>query len=106
LNGTIKAFMHRQGGTSGGDQDAFTSTAKFDTWHTLALEWTPSRLQIFLDGTAMKTTSGADRVTSRIPNTPMRCVLQSETSLTSTYPSTSAVANVQLYYLRYWMYTG
>ena len=63
-------------------------------------------LQIFLDGTAMKTSSGADRVTSRIPSTPMRCVLQSETSLTSTYPAASAVANVQLDYLRYWKYTG
>jgi beta-glucanase (GH16 family) len=106
LQGVIKAFMHRQGGTSGGDQDVFLSTARFTDWHTVALEWTPNRLQVFLDGQALKTQTGADRVTSRIPNTPMRCVLQTETELNSTYPAKSAVANVQLDYIKVWKYTG
>jgi hypothetical protein len=61
-------------------------------------------LQVFLDGVALKTDKGADRVTSRIPNTPMRCVLQTETELNSTYPAKSAVANVQLDYIRVWKY--
>jgi beta-glucanase (GH16 family) len=96
LNSTIGAFMHRQGGTSGGDQDSFKPTARYNNWHTAALEWMPNRLQVFLDGVAMKTTTGADRVTSRIPNTPMRCVLQTETELNKTYPAQAAVANVQI----------
>jgi hypothetical protein len=104
LLGSIGAFMHRQNGTSGGDQDKFVSNAKFTDWHTIALEWLPNRLQIFLDGVALKTDKGADRVTSRIPNTPMRCVLQTETELNSTYPAKSVVANVQIDYVRVWRY--
>jgi hypothetical protein len=59
---------------------------------------------VFLDGVALKTTTGADRVTSRIPKTPMRCVLQTEIELNSTYPAKSAVANVQLDYIKVWKY--
>jgi hypothetical protein len=65
LLGTIGAFMHRQNGSSGSDQDKFVSNAKFTDWHTVALEWLPNRLQVFLDGVALKTDKGADRVTSR-----------------------------------------
>jgi hypothetical protein len=104
LLGTIGAFMNRQNGTSGGDQDEFRSTARYPDWHTVALEWTPNRLQVFLDGVALRTTTGADRVTSRIPNTPMRTVLQTETELNGTYPPRTAVARVQVDYFKAWKY--
>jgi hypothetical protein len=49
-------------------------------------------------------TTGTDRVTSRIPNTPMRTVLQTETKLNSTYPPRDAVAKVQVDYFKAWKY--
>jgi hypothetical protein len=65
----------------------------------VALEWTPTRCAFFIDGRSI------GRSTSRIPNTPMRCVLQTETELNSIYPAKTAVANVQLDYIKVWKYT-
>jgi len=42
LQGTIGAFMHRQNGTSGGDQDPYHSSARFPDWHTAVIEWKPN----------------------------------------------------------------
>jgi beta-glucanase (GH16 family) len=88
LIGSIGAFMHRQNGSSGSDQDAYKTTAKFPSWHTAVIEWKPNNCKFILDGNVIGTS------TSRVPNTPMHWVLQSETELNSTYPAASAVANV------------
>ena len=85
--------MHRQNGTSGGDQDAYRTCAKFPDWHTVAIEWKPNFCR-FIDGNIIGTS------TSRVPNTPMHWVLQSETELNSTYPAAFAVANLQIDYVR------
>jgi len=98
LNGTIHAFMHRQNGTSGGDQDHYGSSATYPTWHTAVIEWKPNFCRFILDGNILGTS------TSRVPNTRMRWVLQTETELNSTYPASSAVANVQVDYVRVWKY--
>ncbi|WP_196807195.1 glycoside hydrolase family 16 protein [Candidatus Solirubrobacter pratensis] len=89
LDGTISAFMHRQGGSGGGDQDAFDTPATYTSWHTAVLEWSPAATRFILDGNVIGTS------TSRIPNTPMHWVLQTETSLESA-PSDSAEGNVQV----------
>jgi beta-glucanase (GH16 family) len=105
--------MHRQNGTSGGDQDELRPSmpARFNDWHTTVIEWTPEYLRFLLDGTPMRVWSGGrltdcERVTSRIPNTPMRWVLQSETELNATYPAKTAVANVQVDYVKTWKYAA
>lgn len=73
-NGNISAFMHWQGGTSGGSQDAYSTNVPMggDVWHTAEIDWLPSRVTFILDGNVI----GNSTNTSHIPNTPMRFVIQ------------------------------
>ena len=98
LVGSIGAYMHRQNGTAGNDQDPYRTSTKFPDWHTAVIEWKPNSCKFILDGTTI------GHSTSRVPNTPMHWVLQSETELNSTYPAASAVANVQVDYVKVWKY--
>lgn len=71
MDGNVFAFMHRQGGTSGGDQDAYNSgVALAPGWHTVVVEWLASRCTFILDGVKI------GESTSRIPSSPMHWVLQ------------------------------
>jgi beta-glucanase (GH16 family) len=90
LDGTLSAFMHRQNGTSGDDQDAFDSSITYTAWHTATLEWLPSSVRFFLDGKLIGTS------TSRIPDTPMHWVIQTETATDGSVPSNTAAGNVQI----------
>jgi hypothetical protein len=90
LSGDIGGFVHYQGGTSGSDQAAFDTDATYTRWHTATITWLPSRVTFQLDGTTLGT------VTSRIPNTPMHWVIQTETSIGAAPPASSAAANVQI----------
>lgn len=90
LNLPICAYMHHQGGTGPSDQDAYCSSALYNTWHTAVTEWTPGRVTFILDGQALGTS------TSRVPNTPMHYVLQTETSLKDYVPADSTVGDVQI----------
>ncbi len=100
LNGRIWAFMHRQDATSGSDQDAFPTGATYPTWHTAITEWGPNEVRFILDGKTIGV------VTDRIPNTPMRWVLQTETALDGTKPEPSTVANVEIDWVSAWAYAG
>lgn len=90
LNEHINAYMHRTGATSGSDQDAYTSNARFNDWHTATIEWAPSDLKFILDGQVI------GHSTSRVPDSPMHWVLQTETCMGGCQPPASAVANVQI----------
>ena len=97
LDETMSAFMHRQGATSGSDQAAFTTSARFTTWHTAVIEWSPAVVRFWLDGNLIGS------ATSRIPNTPMHLVLQNETSLDSA-TSDSAAGHVLIDWVAIWAY--
>ncbi len=90
LNSKIGAFMHHMNGTSGSDQDAYSSQATYTTWHTADLIWTSSACSFTLDGTTLGTS------TSKIPSTPMHWVLQTETQLSGGAPSDSAAGHVSV----------
>lgn len=82
LDGVIEGYMHRQGATSGGDQDFIsTSGARPQVWHTCVIEWKANSLKFFLDGVQQGST-----LTSRVPNTPMHYVLQIESDLGGNQP--------------------
>jgi beta-glucanase (GH16 family) len=98
LDGRISGFMHRQGATSGSDQDAYSTSATYPTWHTAIIEWGPNQLRFILDGTVIGTS------TNRIPNTPMHWVIQTETALDGTVPSSTAAGHVQIDWVAYWSY--
>lgn len=97
LNGGVSAYMHHQGASSGGDQDAFETSHALAGWHTAVTEWSPTQVKFILDGTVIGTS------TSRIPNTPMHWVIQTETSLGAA-PSNSAAGHVQVDWVAVWSY--
>ncbi len=89
LNGKISAFMHRQNGTSGGDQNYWHTGQTYTTWHTATIEWLPNKLTFILDNSNIT-------FTSRVPSTPMHWVIQTETALSSSSPANSTAGNVQI----------
>jgi hypothetical protein len=98
LTGTISAFMHRQAATTGSDQDVFRSGARYGDWHVATIEWAPDGCEFFLDGTSI------GRATERIPDTPMRWVLQTETAIDGSAPSDLAEGHVYLDWVAIWAY--
>jgi hypothetical protein len=95
---TVKGFVHYQGATRGSDQAA--ASAPFDStkWHTAVIEWSPDLVVFILDGDVIQ------RVTHRVPNTPMHWVLQTETTLNSQMPPVTAAGNVQIDWVAAWQY--
>jgi hypothetical protein len=96
LERTIAAFMHKQNGTSGSDQDA-SSNVIYASWHTAILEWAPDHTRFILDGQVIRDSM------SRIPNTLMHLVLQTETALDGK-PSITVSGNVQIDWVALYAY--
>jgi hypothetical protein len=100
LNSHIAGYIHYQNGTSGSDQKACEPRTNLvaGQWYTAVTEWSPSYVRFYLN----------DRLfceaTSRIPNTPMRWVLQTETRLSGGAPPTSAAGSVYIDWVSVWRY--
>jgi Glycosyl hydrolases family 16 len=77
---------------SDGGKDTFEtiqSGASFTTWHTATTEWSPGRVEFFLDGRSIGVS------TTNVPHTPMHYILQTESCLTGCpAPSTSGHLDV------------
>lgn len=97
----IKAFMHRQNGTSGGDQDGYrVDNSTYEIWHTAVTEWTPDYVSFQLDGVEI------GRSTNRIPEGSMHWILQAETRIGGGPPPPETEANIQVDWVAVWDYTG
>lgn len=97
VGGEVHFNHHNQDGTNGGDQQQFTYPAGTNdgAWHTTVLEWKPNDCAVFSDGTLV------GRVTSRVPNTPMRMALQTETLQSGTQPGAApATCLIEIDYVR------
>lgn len=70
----VSAFMHHQGGSTAGDQDAYEVATDPGQWHVYEIDWLPGSVSFFLDGQLV------GRSTTDIPDTPMHWVLQTNTS--------------------------
>lgn len=90
LDSSICAYMHRQNGVSGSDQDAYCTTTTFTSWHTAIIEWSPNKANFIIDGISIGTS------TIRVPNTPMHWVIQTETATNGITPSNAAAGDVQI----------
>lgn len=99
LDGTVEWYMHRQGATTGGDQDFGESGVRFATgWHITTMEWIGgTSWKVFLDGVQVGST-----ITSRVPNTPMRVSMQLETTLGGFVPSDAVNGNFDIDWWRCW----
>jgi hypothetical protein len=72
--GPIGAFFHYDKGTTGGDKFQFTTTASPTAWHVIGFEFLSGQsYKQFLDGVQVGST-----ITTRVPSTPGRLVLQNE----------------------------
>jgi hypothetical protein len=90
----LEAFMHRQNGANGGDQDYRDSGVLMSgaTYHTCRTVWVAGQYcEFWYNGVRLGT-----RITSRVPATAMHLVLQCETTLGGFVPSTSVQGHVQL----------
>lgn len=96
LNGTISGFMHKMNGTSGTDQDSYSTSALYTSWHTAIIEWSPNDLKFILDGQII------GHSTSRVPSTPMHWVLQTETALDGIVPDNLTAGNVLIDWVAVW----
>lgn len=92
---TVSAFMHRQEGVDGGDQDGYEVAASLNDWHTYVIEWGPTECNFYMDGVLVGSS------TSRIPDTPMHYIMQTETNL-STEPSDGASGYVECDWIVIW----
>lgn len=95
---TVTGFVHYQGASRGNDQESVSAPYDSTKWHTAVIEWSPDLVVFILDGEVI------ERVTERVPNTPMHWVLQTETTLTSTMPPATAAGNVQIDWVAAWQY--
>jgi len=94
LNSNIWGHVHHQNGTSINDQTGFSSPVlAAHGWHTAAINWTPGKVTLQLDGRTVGATG------THIPNTPMHLVIQAETYTDGTIPPPSAAGNIQIDWL-------
>jgi hypothetical protein len=89
LDEPIHAFMHHSNATSGSDQDIYNTTASYTSWHTASIEWSPNKANFIFDDKSIGTS------TTRVPNTPMQWILQTEACL-PTCPAASTAGNLQI----------
>lgn len=103
LNNFIKGFLHKQDATVGSDQYYAKSTKTYSDWHTAVIEWEEGRGAFYLDGQFITDASGGkSEWFDRIPNSPMRYVLQSETMLDSTVPAENTEGRIQIDWVAIW----
>src|SRR5262249_28419266 len=87
---SMKAFMHRAGGHSGSDQQAFDPHAELASgWHDAVIEWVAGKeVKFSLDGQPFGTS------TVRVPAGPMHWVLQAETAIGEPAPTPADAGHV------------
>jgi hypothetical protein len=95
--GDLNSFMHRQNGTAGSDQDYFGTGKTYTSWHTATIEWSPNKLVYDLDGQQAT-------FTSRVPNTPMHYVMQTETCMFGCQDLTTA-GNLEVDWITIYQYS-
>lgn len=97
LDGTSFAgFMHHarpQGG-----QDYFSTKVDHTSWNVYEILWTPGRVEFWVNDQIIGVS------TNDVPSTPMRWVLQMETTITASAPPKSAQGHVQIDWVKAYSY--
>ncbi len=104
LTGPINAAVWWEyGNYADDDQNWWTVTGSgfYNNWHTYTIDWTPNAIVYYIDGDVVENFSGSIATwsdgRSKIPNTPMYWVLQTETQLTPIVnPANNIAGNVQV----------
>ena len=96
-------FVHHWGAKTGSDQSHVRADVSLQDWHTYTIEWTPGADQrglivLYLDGVPIL------RVTDRVPQAPMRWVIQTETQLGGGPPQPGVRGAVEIDWAAAWAY--
>jgi hypothetical protein len=75
--------------------ETFQSGASFTSWHTATTEWSPGRVEFFLDGQSIGVS------TTSVPTTPMHYILQTESCLTGC-PDPSTSGHLEVDWVAIW----
>ena len=113
LTGPINAAVWWEyGNYADNDQNWWTVTNSgfYNSWHTYTIDWSPNTLIYYIDGNVVEDFSGSTAMwsdgRSKIPDTPMYLVLQTETQLSPIVnPANSVAGNVQVDWVVTYAYT-
>ena len=75
--------------------EKFDSDQSVTSWHVATMEWSPGRVEFFLDGRSLG-------VSTKAPTTPMHLILQTESCLTGC-PAPTAQGHVSLDWISIWV---
>lgn len=84
FDGSQSGFVHEVGPNPARNAYTFAGARNWD-WHTATIDWSKGLLVFYMDGQEIGRTTATDAV----PTTPHRWVIQIETSLSGTTPSSS-----------------
>ncbi|GAB5077114.1 glycoside hydrolase family 16 protein [Arthrobacter sp. AD-310] len=94
LSKVIYAALH--GVTAEGHKfDVFRPNVPFTSWHVATTEWSPGRIEFFLDGKSIGVAN------SMVPDKPMRYLLQTESCLTGC-PAPETAGHVYVDWVSIW----
>lgn len=94
LSKSFYGAVHKRG-TGFRKTDQFRSQVTYVDWHVATMEWSPGKVEFFLDGRSL----GAG--TTGVPNTPMHYILQTESCLPFC-PSPETAGHVYLDWIAIW----
>lgn len=96
----VGGFVHYLNATVGSDQYAMpVKSVDMRQWHTYVIEWSPGIVRFLLDDVTIGGT------TNRVPNGPMRWVLQTECRLDLTAnPGAAVIGDVEIDWAAVWAY--
>lgn len=97
LNMPLKGFLHTRAG--GSQQQVFTSSATWTSWHTATLQWTPTSVAFIIDGRKIGSTG------EHVPHTPMILALRAESDLQGApRPPASSKGNLEIDWVSIYSY--
>jgi beta-glucanase (GH16 family) len=76
--------------------EKFDSDQSANSWHVATMEWSPGRVEFFLDGRSLGSS------TTDVPSTPMHLILQTESCLTGC-PAPETQGHVYLDWISIWV---
>jgi beta-glucanase (GH16 family) len=94
LSKTFYGAVHKMGNDPQ-DQELIYSLTTFESWHVATMEWSPGRVEFFLDGHSL----GAG--TESTPTTPMHYILQTESCLRGC-PQPATAGHVSVDWVAVW----
>jgi beta-glucanase (GH16 family) len=98
LNGNVTAYSHYVGDPQ--NQDAFENTgAKMADTHTYTVEWMPNKVEFFVDGKSVGTS------TKKVMATPAHWIYQVESNIGGNLPTNGPTGSVYIDHMSIWSLT-